>query len=235
MNKNYNKLDSLKERGLDAVIAFNTTHCKDPLFYYITKSDVQGIVLYDFKKPKILTFSIEEDKASKTGLETVILNSLKHINKHIPKKIGICKRYTTAYALKILKANQKDITSDVDIIRAHKSEYEIHQIKKSCGLVKKLFSYIESNISPSITETGMSEIIKCWIANHHCDPSFSPIIAAGKNCGIPHHVPTEKRLKGTVLVDAGIKYKHYCSDCTRTYNSTHEGSCQRKEIDLSSG
>ncbi|WP_200762538.1 aminopeptidase P family protein [Nitrosophilus alvini] len=48
--------------------------------------------------------------------------------------------------------------------------------------------------------------------------SFDPIFAIGENAAKPHAIPTQKRLKSgdLVLFDAGVRYKRYCSDRTRT-------------------
>ena len=50
------------------------------------------------------------------------------------------------------------------------------------------------------------------------DLSFSPIIAINENASKPHSLPTTKKLqqKNLLLMDAGVKYKRYCSDRTRT-------------------
>jgi len=50
------------------------------------------------------------------------------------------------------------------------------------------------------------------------DLSFDPIVAVNANAAKPHATPTKKRLKkgDLLLVDAGLKYKRYCSDRTRT-------------------
>ena len=48
--------------------------------------------------------------------------------------------------------------------------------------------------------------------------SFDPIVAIGANAAKPHALPTDVVLKegDLLLVDAGLKYKRYCSDRTRT-------------------
>ena len=50
------------------------------------------------------------------------------------------------------------------------------------------------------------------------DISFEPIVAMNENAAKPHALPTSKKLKlhDLLLVDAGIKYKRYCSDRTCT-------------------
>jgi len=48
--------------------------------------------------------------------------------------------------------------------------------------------------------------------------SFDPIVAINANASKPHATPTTKSLnkKDLLLIDAGLKYKRYCSDRTRT-------------------
>jgi Xaa-Pro aminopeptidase len=48
--------------------------------------------------------------------------------------------------------------------------------------------------------------------------SFDPIVAVNANASKPHAMPTSDILqkKDLLLVDAGLKYKRYCSDRTRT-------------------
>jgi Xaa-Pro aminopeptidase len=50
------------------------------------------------------------------------------------------------------------------------------------------------------------------------DLSFDPIVAVNANAAKPHATPTSTKLKKNdlLLVDAGLKYKRYCSDRTRT-------------------
>ena len=48
--------------------------------------------------------------------------------------------------------------------------------------------------------------------------SFDPIVAINANAAKPHAMPTASKLSmgDLLLVDAGLKYKRYCSDRTRT-------------------
>lgn len=51
--------------------------------------------------------------------------------------------------------------------------------------------------------------------------SFDPIVAINANAAKPHAVPTDTKLaqNDLLLVDAGLKYKRYCSDRTRTVHA----------------
>lgn len=48
--------------------------------------------------------------------------------------------------------------------------------------------------------------------------SFAPIVAINENSAKAHALPTDKRLKkgDLILLDAGVRYKGFCSDRTRT-------------------
>ncbi|WP_457597315.1 M24 family metallopeptidase [Hydrogenimonas sp.] len=62
--------------------------------------------------------------------------------------------------------------------------------------------------------------------------SFDPIVAIGPNAAKPHALPTDTTLRkgALLLVDAGLKYRRYCSDRTRTIHvgdTLHFGDEQR--------
>jgi len=52
--------------------------------------------------------------------------------------------------------------------------------------------------------------------------SFEPIVAVNGNAAKPHALPTDTLLQkhDLLLVDAGLKYKRYCSDRTRTVSAS---------------
>ena len=52
--------------------------------------------------------------------------------------------------------------------------------------------------------------------------SFDPIVAINANAAKPHATPTKSKLQkdDLLLVDAGLKYKRYCSDRTRTVQAS---------------
>ncbi len=61
--------------------------------------------------------------------------------------------------------------------------------------------------------------------------SFEPIVAINENAAKPHALPTSKKLKlhDLLLVDAGIKYKRYCSDRTCTSHVDFENFNFKRE------
>ena len=63
------------------------------------------------------------------------------------------------------------------------------------------------------------------------DLSFDPIIAINANAAKPHALPTNKKLKlnDLILVDAGVKYKRYCSDRTCVTSANFEKLSFKRE------
>ncbi len=68
--------------------------------------------------------------------------------------------------------------------------------------------------------------------NGKYDLSFDPIVAINANSAKPHALPTNIKLKkdDLILVDAGVKYKRYCSDrtCTAIFDDNVNFSREQK-------
>lgn len=71
-----------------------------------------------------------------------------------------------------------------------------------------------------MTEKQVAAKLDFLMMHHGADePSFKTIVCFGANSALPHHSPTEAKLRANnlVLIDAGAKYQNYCSDLTRTF------------------
>jgi len=102
--------------------------------------------------------------------------------------------------------------------RAIKSKEEIKNLKEAVKLGAEAFESICKILEAGKTEKELSFIAKGILQNYgEFDLSFEPILAFDENAAKPHALPTEKSLQkgGLVLLDAGVKYKRYCSDRTR--------------------
>lgn len=111
------------------------------------------------------------------------------------------------------------------IKRIIKSDDEVSLIAKSQKLNKKAFKRFakflakNSKNATNLNEKNLHFIARqCLEHNGRLDLSFNPIVALNENAAKPHALPTKKALqKGDLLLfDAGVKYKNYCSDMTRT-------------------
>ena len=106
--------------------------------------------------------------------------------------------------------------------RIIKTEKEIELLKKAAmaGRVgfKELANYIRKNGFDKTEQFLYFKAFEKMTQTGKLDISFEPIIAINENAAKPHALPTSKKLKlnDLILVDAGVKYKRYCSDRTCT-------------------
>ena len=106
--------------------------------------------------------------------------------------------------------------------RIIKSDKEIDLLKKAAeaGRVgfKELAKFIRKNGFNQTEQFLFFKAFEKMTQSGKLDISFEPIVAINENAAKPHALPTSKKLKlnDLILVDAGIKYKRYCSDRTCT-------------------
>jgi len=106
--------------------------------------------------------------------------------------------------------------------RLIKSAKEIEILRKASKLGQKAFKELARDIREN--GFGLDEYALTYKAKSHLshfgkyELSFDPIVAIGANAAKPHATPTKDKLckNDLLLVDAGLKYKRYCSDRTRT-------------------
>jgi len=103
--------------------------------------------------------------------------------------------------------------------RIIKTPKELEIIKKAVKLGEKAFEEFSKSIEIGVDEYELSYRFKEKLTDRgKRDLSFEPIVAINENAAKPHAILTNKILKkgDLLLLDAGIKYKRYCSDRTRT-------------------
>ena len=109
--------------------------------------------------------------------------------------------------------------------RIIKSQQEIAILSTAATLGRKAFDRLAREIHRNgfgQNEQSLTYSAKAILSDlGRYDLSFDPIVAIGANAAKPHALPTERRLaKGDLLlVDAGLKYRRYCSDRTRTVHA----------------
>jgi Xaa-Pro aminopeptidase len=103
--------------------------------------------------------------------------------------------------------------------RMIKRDDELEIIKEAVRLGALAFEEFKNKIETDIDEFELSFRFKEVLTKRgRRDLSFEPIVAINENAAKPHARVSEKILKkdDLLLLDAGIKYKRYCSDRTRT-------------------
>jgi len=109
--------------------------------------------------------------------------------------------------------------------RIIKSDEELEILAKAVKLGAKAFKQLAKEFRKNgfgqdeYTLTHMAKGIFGDFGKYEL--SFDPIVAINKNAAKPHALPTNTVLEkdDLLLVDAGLKYKRYCSDRTRTVHA----------------
>jgi Xaa-Pro aminopeptidase len=105
--------------------------------------------------------------------------------------------------------------------RMIKTPQELEIIKLAAKKGAKAFEEFSKHIQSGDDEYELSYKFKEFLTKRgKRDLSFEPIVAINENAAKPHARVSGKKLKKNdlLLLDAGIKYKRYCSDRTRTVN-----------------
>ena len=105
--------------------------------------------------------------------------------------------------------------------RMIKSDLELEYLQSAVNIGKDSFRKIAKELAK---RSGEDEISLSFLSESILRDygkralSFEPILAFSENASKPHAQPTKRALKegDLVLLDAGVKYKRYCSDRTRT-------------------
>ncbi len=119
--------------------------------------------------------------------------------------------------------------------RIIKEDWEIKLLKKASQLgrdgFKDLAKFIRKNGQKQKEQFLYFKAMQKMGKNAKYDLSFEPIVAINENAAKPHALPSDKKLKENdlLLVDAGIKYKRYCSDRTCTSNVNFENFSFKRE------
>ena len=119
--------------------------------------------------------------------------------------------------------------------RIIKSKKEIKIIKKAASLGTKAFDAFALHLQQHGIEKSEKwlffDAIEKFQKHGKYDVSFDPIVAINENSAKPHALPSKKKLnyQDLILVDAGLKYKRYCSDRTRTSPFSQEISFSKNQ------
>ena len=119
--------------------------------------------------------------------------------------------------------------------RIIKNEDELLILREAVSLGERAFD----NFAAFVRENGIGmsekelyfEAEKIFKDNGNLGLSFSPIVAINENAAKPHALPSDVKLKegDLLLVDAGVLYKRYCSDRTRTAEVNKEMTFEKKQ------
>ncbi len=211
----------LQKRKIDSAIFFD----KDQNLRYFAEVKIDSGMLFIPKKGKaqLYILGFEADRIKKLTKVQVVKKpiKLKGTVGTVFEKISLKKAKDLEKRVKL-----KDMEDICIKLRQIKNKKEIETIKKACKETDKIMQLLLRDLKRFKTEQDIANYLQKIINYYGYLCSFPPIIATGKNAGVPHFVPGKTKLKGFTIIDFGIKYKGYCSDITRT---VYYGKPSKKE------
>ena len=187
-------------------------------------------------------YEIESKEAIKDAEVIIDSNILKRANKllkksHI-KKISYDPKEWSCFEFESLKKGLKlNWKRRVDFShkkRLIKTKEEIELLERAVFLGKKGFERAKElflSIGVGEDEFKLNHLAKEAMSDYgKFELSFEPIVAINANASKPHSLPTDTILRygDLLLMDAGLKYKRYCSDRTRTVRFDDEFEWEAK-------
>lgn len=103
-------------------------------------------------------------------------------------------------------------------LRAVKSDEEIEQMRRACGITEKGFRRILKMIKPGVNEFEIeAELAHEFLMNRSRGFAYEPIIASGFNACVLHYTQNNQTCQEgeVILMDIGAEYGNYASDMTR--------------------
>jgi len=228
------KIESLfKSTDLDCILVRKSS--QDVNFSYFTKLPLDyfdnALLVLKRNEKQIIFVSTLEYKwlAGNRNFDVSEVKKKEEFRKELKKeiscsKIGLNKdglEYKTVGRFEHLFKNKSivNISKDIEKLREIKDKDEINCIKKAGDITSKAFRLVPELVKDKLTEKQAVLELEYFMKKQGSETlAFPPIVASGKNAGIPHFIPSDKKIgNGFLMVDIGARYKNYCSDMSRTF------------------
>lgn len=177
-------------------------------------------------------YGIEASEIIKNA-QIIISNDINASAKELIKKLGISRLELNPHDFSVadFKALANELGDIFDfkpnfsqLKRMVKTKAEIEILKTAAKHGAQGFDrvceFVKSSLEKNISECELNYEVANILKNKgEFGLSFEPITALNANAAKAHALPTKNTLKSgdLLLFDAGIKYRRYCSDRTRTF------------------
>ncbi|HEX7255225.1 MAG TPA: Xaa-Pro peptidase family protein [Gaiellaceae bacterium] len=141
----------------------------------------------------------------------------------LPERVGFEADALTYANYEFLREGGVDLVPRrglVESLRAVKEPEELDAIRRAAEITDRVYErLVEERFSGRTEKELVWRMTQLFHELGADEPAFATDIAAGPTASSPHAVPGDRVVQegDLVLVDAGAKLDHYCSDCTRTF------------------
>ena len=115
---------------------------------------------------------------------------------------------------------KKIIPNQLANLRLIKDDLAAEYQAKAGQIIAQVFAAVPQFLQLDLTEKQLAGKLLGLMTELGAEaPAFPTIVAFGANGALPHHQPTDQKLRANeaVLIDAGAKFNGYRSDMTRTF------------------
>lgn len=122
----------------------------------------------------------------------------------------------------------------VEGLRRKKDADELRRIKRALTLTSTILRDVPSWLHPGITERALAWMIHQQAIERGAEGlAFETIVAFGPHTSVPHHHPTDRRLRARdiVQIDMGVRFDGYCSDRSEVFFVGRPTAEQRRVYD----
>lgn len=116
-------------------------------------------------------------------------------------------------------------------MRLLKSTDELRLLRRAAQIAAGAYLFLRRKIHMGQNEREVAQLVRKVLTVRGAEAmAFPPIVAFGKNSAVPHHHPTERKLRKNeiVLLDFGAVVGGYHSDITRVFFSGTSSARQRR-------
>lgn len=197
----------------------------------------EGIYIFTDDKDMILTNGLCYEMAEKYSTTQEVIFTDSKLSKVLKTKFQRGKVFLVSEnenisTFKILKrAGFKVSVRDTRCLRAQKELLEVKLIKKAYKILERAIKGALSVVREGVKELDIAAEISYRIRKNGAEgESFNPIVVFGEKTSVPHAVSGMRKLKkgDIILVDAGARFRGYCSDITRCFSYGNKNSEVRK-------
>ena len=117
-------------------------------------------------------------------------------------------------------------------LRLYKTREELAVMRKSADVAVEAHQRAMRACRPGMNEADIHAELLHTFTRHHCEPSYSPIVAGGANACVLHYIANRDTLNDgdLLLIDSGAEYDGYASDVTRTFPVNGKFSSEQRDL-----
>lgn len=189
-------------------------------------------------------YGIEAEESIKNA-EIIVSSDVNESAKELLKKLGATKITLNPYDFCV--ADYKNLCDDLgDIFELKENFSQIKRMVKRADEIEilkdaakfgalgfeRVCEFIKENFNERISEQELNYEVENLLKDKgRFGLSFAPITALNTNAAKAHALPTQNEIKSCdlLLFDAGIKYRRYCSDRTRTFEISENSSVDKTQ------